>query len=264
MPITNPLREFVITGIKSLMFYDANGDMVADIDKLTDINISDETASSELRGGLNNPVILKIYGDRTCQLTASNSTISMDMLRIMTGNTVAMKTIAMPYVKKAMAISGNKVTLATEIASGENVTVYLSNDKGENLTKLRRVSSGTPAAGEFTVGVNNKDITFATGTTGFANVYAFTNEESEAIEARGGAFPVYKAKGVCLLTSTTNGRLYKGVIDMPACQISPSVSLAGKNSSDAPDANSLTLDLLDSNGYPYAIQAKEISDKGQL
>lgn len=263
MPITNPLREFVITGIKSLMFYDANGDMIADIDKLTDINITDETASSELRGGLNNPVILKIYGDRTCQLVASNSTISMEMLRIMTGNSPSVKTVAMPYVKKSLNISGNKVVLEKEIAPTENVTVYMSNDKGENLAKLEKVT-GTPTTGQFAVGANNKDITFATGTTGKANVYAFTNEESESIEAKAGAFPVYKSKGVCLLTSTTTGRLYKGVIDLPAVQVSPSVSLAGKNSSDAPDANSLTLDLLATNGYPYAIQAKEIADKSEL
>lgn len=51
MPITNPLREFIITGIKTLMFYDGSGDMIGEIDKLSDINISDETASSELRGG---------------------------------------------------------------------------------------------------------------------------------------------------------------------------------------------------------------------
>lgn len=52
MPITNPLKEYVITGIKSLLFYDSDGKFAVELDKLTDINITDETASSELRGGL--------------------------------------------------------------------------------------------------------------------------------------------------------------------------------------------------------------------
>lgn len=52
MPITNALKDFVITGIKDLRFYDSNGDMTAEIGKLSDISISDETASSQLRGGL--------------------------------------------------------------------------------------------------------------------------------------------------------------------------------------------------------------------
>ncbi len=52
MAITNPLKEYVISGIKSLLFYDSDGNFTAELDKLTDINITDETASSELRGGL--------------------------------------------------------------------------------------------------------------------------------------------------------------------------------------------------------------------
>lgn len=52
MPITNTLHDFVIKGIKDLRFYDANGDMVAEINKLSNISISDETSTAELRGGL--------------------------------------------------------------------------------------------------------------------------------------------------------------------------------------------------------------------
>ena len=59
MPVTNPLKDFVITGIKDLRFWDSNGDMIAEISKLTDISLNDETAQSELRGGLGNPVLLK-------------------------------------------------------------------------------------------------------------------------------------------------------------------------------------------------------------
>lgn len=63
MAITNTLHDFVIKGIKDLRFYNSDGDMIAEINKLTNINISDETSTAELRGGLGNPVLLKIYGE---------------------------------------------------------------------------------------------------------------------------------------------------------------------------------------------------------
>lgn len=52
MAIVNTLHDFVIKGIKDLRFYNADGDMVAEINKLTSISISDETSTAELRGGL--------------------------------------------------------------------------------------------------------------------------------------------------------------------------------------------------------------------
>jgi hypothetical protein len=78
MAITSPIKEYVVTGIKALKFYDSTGKFVGKIDKLNDLSISDETASSELRGGLNNGVILKLFGDRTVTLNANNAVFSDD------------------------------------------------------------------------------------------------------------------------------------------------------------------------------------------
>jgi hypothetical protein len=52
MAVTNPLKDFVIKGIKDLRFYNADGDMSAEINKLSNIQITDETSTAELRGGL--------------------------------------------------------------------------------------------------------------------------------------------------------------------------------------------------------------------
>ncbi len=52
MSITNTLHDFVIKGIKDLRFYNADGDMVAEINKLTNISVNDTTSTAELRGGL--------------------------------------------------------------------------------------------------------------------------------------------------------------------------------------------------------------------
>lgn len=261
MPITNPLKEYVITGIKSLLFYDANGDFSVELDKLTDINLTDETASSELRGGLGNPVILTIKGDRTCKLSASSSTLSTDYIKLLTGNSVTTKTINTPKVDKKLAITSNTATLTKTPSAGANVTIYLSNANGENIMKLTKVASA-PTTGQYSI--TGSVVTLASGTTGVINAYYFVSEEVEAQEATSGVTPTYSCKGVCLLTSTSNKRLYKGIIDMPNVQVSPSITLAGKNSSDAPDANTLELDLLSTGSYPYAIQAVEISTSNDV
>lgn len=208
-----------------------------------------------------NPVILTIKGDRTCKLSASSSTLSTDYIKLLTGNSVTTKTVNTPKRDKELSITSNTATLTKTPAVGANVTVFLSNANGENITKLNKTSSA-PTAGQYSI--TGSTITVASGTTGVLNVYYFVAEEVEAQEATSGVTPTYSCKGVCLLTSTSNKRLYRGIIDMPNVQVSPSVTLAGKNSSDAPDANTLELDLLSTGTYPYAIQASEISTSNEV
>ncbi len=254
MAITNPLKDFIIKGIKELRFSDSNGDLTAIIDKLQGITITDETASSELRGGMGNPVIVTIKGDRTCKLQADNSVLSMEYLKILTGNSVVAKTVNEPKSEKKVPITSNTATLTGTPLVSANITVYLSNANGENLTKLTKVASA-PTAGQFSI--SGSVITVASGTTGVLNAYYYVATEMEVLEATAGTAPIYKCQGIVLLQGTSNGRLYKGIIDCPAVQVSPSVTISGKNSSDAPDANSLELDLLSTSTYPYAIQAVE-------
>jgi hypothetical protein len=262
MAITNVLKEFVISGVKDLRFYDSNGDLSAEISKLTDININDETAKSELRGGLGNPVLLTIYGDRTCTLTATNSTMSMDLLKILTGNTVTIKSVNVPRVEKALAITSNSVTLAKTPATGANVTVYMSNAYNENVTKLTKTASA-PTAGQFSI--TGTTITLASGTTGTLNVYYFEAVESEVLEAIAGARPIFKANAKVLLQSISNKKLYMGDIMINACNVSPSISFGGKNSSDTPDPATLELELLSLNDIaPYIIAVSEISSTSDL
>ncbi len=208
-----------------------------------------------------NPVILTIKGDRTCKLTATNATLSTDYIKLLTGNSVTTKTVNIPKVDRKLAITSNSATLTATPANGANVTVFLSNANGENITKLTKVVSA-PTAGQFSI--SGSTITLASGTSGVLNVYYFVAEEVEVQEAKSGVTPTYSCKGVCLLTSTSNKKLYQGVIDMPNVQISPSVTLAGKNSSEAPDANTIELDLLATGDYPYAIQAKEIASSNDV
>lgn len=208
-----------------------------------------------------NPIILTITGDRDCKLSATNAVLSTDYIKLLTGNSVTTKTINTPKKDLMLPISGNTATLTKTPVLSADVTVFLSNANGENVTRLTKVAS-TPTAGQFSIA--GSVISLASGVTGVLNAYYSVSEEAEVQESVAGVTPVYGCKGVCLLTSTSNKRLYKGIIDMPNVKITPSINLAGKNSSDAPDANTLELDLLSTGAYPYAIQAVEINSSNDV
>ena len=254
MAITNPINEYVVTGIKALKFYDSTGKYVGKIDKLNDLSISDETASSELRGGLNNGVILKLFGDRTVTLNANNAVFSGDMMQIMTGNVKTTKTINKPTEDIKLTVSANSVTLSKTPSVTGDVSIFLSNAFGEDVTRLTKVASA-PTTGQYSI--VDKVITLASGTTGYVNAYYFESVEQEVIEALANTYPIYRAIGECLATSTSNKKVYFCNIDMPNVQISPSIGISAKNSSDAPDTNPIALDLLSINTYPYALQFTE-------
>lgn len=186
----------------------------------------------------------------------------MDVLKILTGNSVTIKTVNIPRVEKGLTITSNSVTLSKTPANGANITVYKSNSFGENVTKMTKVT--TPAsATEFSV--SGSTISFFTGTTGVVNVFYFESVESEVLESNAGARPIFKANAKCLLQSISNKKLYMGDIMINACNVSPSISFGGQNSSDTPSPAELQLELLSLNDVaPYVIAASEITSSADL
>lgn len=262
MPITNTLHDFVIKGIKDLRFYDSTGDMIAEINKLTSISISDETSTAELRGGLGNPVLLKIFGDRTCQLTADNSTLSMEQLAVMLGTTVTVKTVNIPKYEKGVAITGTTATISGTPVVGQNVTVYTTNANKENLVKLTKVASGA-VGNQFSI--TGSVITVPGTITGNLNVYFYEAEETEVLDATASTSPVYKCYANCLLQSISNSKLYAGNILLPNTQIAPSITLGGSNAAETPESSSIVLDLLSLNGQPpYSIICREVNSSDEI
>lgn len=258
MAITTRVGNIAITGIKNMFFFDkSNGELMGDFDKLVDISLSDEQASSELRGGYGNPVLLKIYGDRTTTLTASMATVSTDFLKIATGSTVTIKTLPTDEVEKMVPITGASVTLSSTPSTNAVMSVFVADAYGRNLTKLEKVSSA-PNAGQYSVSGNK--ITVNASTTGKLNVYYKTDKEVESVEARTGSHPKFRMSAICICTDVDSGKIYRGTITSESVQISSNYSITGKNSSDAPEAQTLTLDLLQDTGstHPYALELFEI------
>ena len=210
-----------------------------------------------------NPVLLKIFfGDRTCQLTADNSTLSMEQLSVMLGTTVTVKTVNVPKYEKNVQISGTTATLSGEPVVGENVTIYTTNANRENLVKLTKVASA-PTGNQFSV--TGSTITVPATITGQLNVYYFEQEESEVLSAVASTSPVYKCYANCLLQSISNSKLYAGNILLNNTQIAPSITLGGSNASETPEASQIVLELLSLNGQaPYEIICREIESSDEI
>jgi hypothetical protein len=173
---------------------------------------------------------------------------------IMTGNIKTTKTVNRPVEDNKLTISANSVTLSKTPSATGDVSIFLSNVSGEDITRLTKVASA-PTVGQYSI--VDKVVTLASGTTGYVNAYYFESVEQEVIEAHANSYPIYRAIGECLATSTSNKKVYFCNIDMPNVQISPSITISTKNSSDAPDTNPISLDLLSINTYPYALQFVE-------
>lgn len=261
MAISVKSGNIVITGIKNLVVKSKQApyNVIGDLDKLVDINLSDEQASSELRGGYGNPVILKIYGDRTTKLTSSIATFSTELLRIMTGQETVVRELAMPVIEKNLVISGNAVTIDKVPSAGKAMSVFVADDYGRNATLLTKSSTAsTPTQ----YAITGQQITVNAAVTGKLNVYYYADEEVESIEAKGGVHPIYEMEGICVCTDVDTGKIYKGVIHIPSAQIASSYSISGRNSSDTPDNQSIEIDCLADKamGYPYALRLLEVQN----
>lgn len=187
----------------------------------------------------------------------------MDVLKILTGNSVSIKTVNIPRVEKGLTISSNTVTLKKTPVVSANITIYKSNAYGENVTKLTKVAGAPASANEFSI--SGTTVTFFAGTTGTVNIFYYESVESEVLESVAGARPIFKANAKCLLQSISNKKLYMGDIMINACNVSPSISFGGQNSSDTPSPAELQLELLSLNDIaPYVIACSEITASADL
>lgn len=253
MAITNRINEFVILGIKDLLVFTRDsGDLIGDIQYLVDITISDEIQQADLRGGYQNKKLLTVYGDRTTSLSANSASMSVDLLRIMTGQGVVTKTKIVDAEPELVAISGTSATLKEVPATSAPITVWLTDGFGRNTTKLQKVSSA-PQAGQFSIASGT--ITVASGTTGKLRVYYQVSKEVETIEAKGGTPPTFRMTAKAVAKDLETGLMYACDIEIPKATVSSSYSISGKNSSDTPDAVPITIDMLHDTekGYPYAL-----------
>lgn len=257
------LGNFIIVGIKNLLIKDRlTKEIVADIDKIVDINIADEMAVEFLRGGFTNPKLLPIYGDRDTTFTANNATLTPELMKIMmnTAQEEGVEEMSIEPESFTLSSTTHTATLGDVPKDVNRVEVYVLDVTGKKAQKLKMASSEAPTDGEFAI--NGKELTFPTDLVGKVKVY-YTVARPNAIkfEVKDITPIAYDMAGVIVVKEVESGRAYAGEIHIPNGSIQPSYNLAGKNEATVPDAIALTIDMLMDEyvGYPYRIAI----DKGQ-
>lgn len=253
--ITNRLGNFAFVGIKNLLVYDrVTGALVADIDKLVNITITDNQQVDYLRAGYGNPKIMTVFGDRETQMTGTVGTMSTELLQIMTGQGTIVKTKSIDDILVANVVT-NKISLPQTPTT--NIHVFKLDSYGKPIKPALEKVASAPSDNQFSV--TGKDVTFKTGTNGKYKVVYSYEVEVETVESKDIKPKSYKMVGVAVARDIESGQLFVGQIEIPNGSIVPNTSISAKNDAGTPDAIDIQVDcMMDSLlGYPLALSFKE-------
>lgn len=246
------IRDFVITS-------KATKKIEGRIPHVVSINLSDETAQDFLRGGYGTPKLLTLFGDRDCKLECATSTMSTELYKILTNNTVETKTKAEMF-EEDIDIAGGKFTLANAPAANGVFSVFkIDGFTGKEVKPEMKV--GSPATNETDYSITGKEITCHSSVTKI-RVYYEALVEVETIEARDNTPKNYAGAGLLVAKEIETGTLYTAWFDCPNMTVQPSFKIQAKNDSGAPEAVTLNIDLMFDTlkGYPYAIDFQKMAD----
>ena len=262
MAIETNVGNIMLTGIKNLLVKTkvAPKTVIGDFDTLVDLTLSNEEAKSEKRFGFGSPIRFTLYGDTSTTLAGSFGAISPELLRVMTGNVITSKTVAVDVIDKGVAIASSTATLTkgTPVV-GREVTVYVADANGRNKTLLK---AGTPASDPTAYSIAGTTITVNVAVVGKLNVYYLTEKEVQAIEAKPSTHAIYEMVGIVTGYDVDTGVIYRGSIEIPSAQMSSNYNWGAKNSQDVPDDQTVEITCLyDSTaGYPYRILFEQVTD----
>ncbi len=245
------LESFAFIGIKNLVIKERDTHTTKCLlPHLVNLSLNDETARDYLRGGLGNPKLLTVFGDRDTTLTGTTATMTADLMSVMTSNDVETVTKAVQVVETLEADSANSGTFTlTQAPSATNtaITVWSVDDvgKSEALTKGDAVSDGVYT-------VTGQAIETETTVTRIKVAY-MVDKEVQGIAGKDFVAKTYEANGILLVQEIESDKIFTVDLELPRITVAPSYSLSAKNESGAPDTVELTIDLLkdDNKGYSY-------------
>lgn len=242
------LESFAFIGIKNLVIKDRETHTTKCLlPHLVNLSLNDETARDYLRGGLGNPKLLTVFGDRDTTLTGTTATMTADLMSVMTSNDVETATKPVQVVETLEGTSGAFTLTQEPSATNPAITVWSVDDvgKSELLTKGDAVEEG-----KYTV-TAQAIATEATVTR--IKVAYMVDKEVQGIAGRDFVAKTYEANGILLVQEIESDKIFTVDLELPRITVAPSYSLSAKNESGAPDTVELTIDLLkdDNKGYSY-------------
>jgi len=245
------IASFAFIGIKNFVFRDKTSkEVLCNLEHMVNISLTDETAQDFLRGGYGNPKLLTIYGDRDCKLEGTTATMTTDLMKIMSNNSVVTKTTPEQFVE-TLTLSGGVFTLTNTPSIGITPTIFKVDADGKIVKPALVV--GTPATNATDYSIASTAITCHSSVTKI-KVFYDSDVTVETIEAKDNTPKNYEVKGLLVCKEIETGNLYTAWIDCPNATVQPSFTLQGKNDSAAPDAVTVNIDLLvGADGYPYKL-----------
>lgn len=242
------LESFAFIGIKNLVIKDRETHATKCLlPHLVNLSLNDETARDYLRGGLGNPKLLTVFGDRDTTLTGTTATMTADLMSVMTSNDVETATKPVQVVETLEGTSGAFTLTQEPSATNPAITVWSVDDvgKSELLTKGDAVEEG-----KYTV--TAQAITTEATVTRIKVAY-MVDKEVQGIAGRDFVAKTYEANGILLVQEIESDKIFTVDLELPRITVAPSYSLSAKNESGAPDTVELTIDLLkdDNKGYSY-------------
>lgn len=242
------LESFAFIGIKNLVIKDRETHATKCLlPHLVNLSLNDETARDYLRGGLGNPKLLTVFGDRDTTLTGTTATMTADLMSVMTSNDVETATKPVQVVETLEGTSGAFTLTQQPSTTNPAITVWKVDDvgKSELLTKGDAVSEGV-----YTI----TDKAIATeATVARIKVAYMVDKEVQGIAGKDFVAKTYEANGILLVQEIESDKIFTVDLELPRITVAPSYSLSAKNESGAPDTVELTIDLLkdDNKGYSY-------------
>ena len=242
------LESFAFIGIKNLVIKDRETHATKCLlPHLVNLSLNDETARDYLRGGLGNPKLLTVFGDRDTTLTGTTATMTADLMSVMTSNDVETATKPVQVVETLEGTSGAFTLTQEPSTTNPTITVWKVDDvgKSELLTKGDAVAEGVYT-------ITAQAIETETTVTRIKVAY-MVDKEVQGIAGKDFVAKTYEANGILLVQEIESDKIFTVDLELPRITVAPSYSLSAKNESGAPDTVELTIDLLkdDNKGYSY-------------
>lgn len=239
--MANKLGSFAFVGIRNMKVFDNQGGLVTTLKHLKDIDISNESSTTYLRGGEGNKKLLAISGDASATVTANQATVTTKLWEIITGNAVETKSVP-TGVEERHTVSGAKVTLKNDPSSGEKVNIHTVDAFGRDDKVL---TLGNPAENADQFSIAGKVITVHTSVKGDVRVDYKHDKEVTVVTAKPNMAKNYRFEADLLCKDVETKDAFIAKLVIPNGKIQEQFSMSTANSADEPTAIPLAIDCLE-------------------
>lgn len=251
------IGSFIFRGIKSLLVFDRNtNDLVATIKYLTNVTLNDSREVQHLRGGYGMAKIIPILGERETVLEAENATNSMELMELMSSNKPEIKTANMHF-EESIELKNGVATLKNEPNTKERIHVLKVDDVGKVVNELKL---GEPDTNIDEYSIDGKEITVHEDLTGFIKVVYLSEKEVQELGLKTAEPTSYRMVGLAVCEDVNSRQIYTTEMQIFNAQIQPNNSYDFSNTSDIPEAVSLTIDILEDANHEAPVIFRFLAD----